>query len=50
MPNGMLAIDGVGRKAKGRALDMLEELGLISVERRPHKSPIVTINTDRERS
>jgi hypothetical protein len=43
MPNGMLAIDGVGRHAKWRALNRLEKLGLITIERRPDKSPIVTI-------
>jgi hypothetical protein len=49
MPNGMLAIDGVGRKAKWRVLDMLEGLGLITVERRGRKSPIITLNTNQER-
>jgi hypothetical protein len=49
LANGMLAIDGVGRKAKWHALDMLEALDLISVERRPNKSPIITLNTNLER-
>lgn len=47
MPNGMLAIDGVGRMAKWRVLNMLEGLGLIAIERRPNKSPIVIINTEK---
>ena len=47
VPNGMLAIDGVGRKAKWRVLNMLEGLGLITVEHRDRKSPIVTLNTER---
>jgi hypothetical protein len=34
---------GLTRQAKYRALDSLEAAGLISVERRPKKSPIVTI-------
>jgi hypothetical protein len=35
---------GVGcRKMKGRALSELEKLGLVEVERRPKKSPIVTV-------
>jgi hypothetical protein len=43
VPNGMLARCGVSRSAKVRALRKLEELGLVSIEWRPHKSPIVTI-------
>jgi hypothetical protein len=41
--NGMLAMDGVGRFAKYRALTELEQYGLITVNRRPRKSPIVTL-------
>jgi hypothetical protein len=44
VPNGMLGVDGVGRSAKGRVLNMLERSGLISIERRDKKSPIVTVN------
>jgi hypothetical protein len=33
----------VNRKAKYRGLEALEEAGLIRVERRPKKNPIVTI-------
>ena len=34
---------GITRQAKYRALEALEAAGLVSVERRPKKSPIVTI-------
>jgi len=37
---------GVGRNAVGRCLDRLEKLGLISVERHPGRSPIVSIRED----
>jgi hypothetical protein len=41
LSNGMLEIDGISRQAKWRALTDLERLGLIQVERRPNRSPIV---------
>jgi hypothetical protein len=34
---------GVGRKGKRGALQHLRRAGLIAVEERPHKSPIVTV-------
>jgi hypothetical protein len=34
---------GITRQAKYRALEALEAAGLISVQRRPKKSPLVTI-------
>jgi hypothetical protein len=37
-------LDGVTRWSKNRALLELEDLGLVSVERRPKKSPIVRLN------
>ena len=43
VPNGFLDKLGIGRGAKSRALRKLERLGIISVERRDRKSPIVTI-------
>jgi hypothetical protein len=43
LPNGMLAIDGVPPTSKCRALSDLERRGLITVERRPKKSPIVRV-------
>jgi hypothetical protein len=41
--NGMLAIDGVSRFAKYRALAELEQFGLIVVDRHPKKSPVVSL-------
>jgi hypothetical protein len=43
LANGMLERDGVSRHAKWRALNELEHLGLITVERRPRKSPIIRL-------
>jgi hypothetical protein len=43
LTNGMLEENGVSRQAKRRALAYLERRGLITVERRPKRSPIVTI-------
>lgn len=34
---------GVNRKSKYRGLHALEDVGLVSVERRPRKNPIVTV-------
>jgi hypothetical protein len=45
LPNGMLKRYGVSRDAKQLALAKLERLGLISVERRSRKSPIITIQS-----
>jgi hypothetical protein len=41
--NGMLAMDGVPPQSKRRALRDLERRGLITVEWRPRKSPIVRL-------
>jgi hypothetical protein len=41
LPNGMLKYDGISRHTKWRALNVLERLGLITVERRRRKSPII---------
>jgi hypothetical protein len=43
LANGMLAIDGVSRSSKWRALAELEQFGLITVGRRHKKSPIITL-------
>ena len=43
LPNGRLTKLGVSRKVKWRALHDLEREGLISVERRRRKTPIVTM-------
>jgi hypothetical protein len=44
LANGMLEEDGVSRHAKRRALIYLERRGLITVERRLKRSPIVTVH------
>src|SRR5262245_1463276 len=41
LANGALAAEGVARGTKWRALRELEALGLISIERRPKRSPII---------
>ena len=43
LANGALDLYGIGRRTKWRALAELERLGLISVERRVGKSPIIRI-------
>ena len=43
LPNGMLRIDGISRQSKWRALGDLEQRGLITVERRPRRSPTVRL-------
>jgi hypothetical protein len=43
LANADLSRKGIHRKAKSRALYELETLGLIGVERRPRKSPEITI-------
>jgi hypothetical protein len=45
LPNGMLRTDGVNRQAKWRALGDLERRGLITVERRPRRSPLIWLET-----
>jgi hypothetical protein len=42
LSNGMAAREGVGQKAKWRGLAELEQLGLITLERRKRRSPRVT--------
>jgi hypothetical protein len=41
LANGMLEFDGIDRYVKYRTLKRLEQLGLITVERRRRKSPVV---------
>ena len=43
LANGMLRIDGVSRYSKWRALSDLEHRGLVTVERRPRRSPIIRL-------
>jgi uncharacterized membrane protein len=40
----MLKIDGISRQSKWRALNDLEQRGLIVVERRRRRSPLVRLN------
>ena len=41
--NGMLRYDGVSRRSKWRALTQLEQRGLIIIERRNRRSPIIRL-------
>ena len=41
--NVALAREGVSRWGKWRALRELESLGLVKIERRPRKSPVITV-------
>ena len=46
LTNTMAAGVGVSPDAKGRALDELEQIGLVKVERQPRKSPRITLLVD----
>jgi hypothetical protein len=46
LANGMLEYDGISRQSKWRALRTLERLGLIVVECRNNKSPVIYIQLD----
>jgi hypothetical protein len=48
LPNGFLGMIGVGRGAKWRVLNKLESVGIISIERRGRKSPIIVVNHNAE--
>jgi hypothetical protein len=43
LPNEALAKKGVGREGKAIALRELRKAGLVAVEERPRKSPLVTV-------
>jgi len=43
LPNKQLSAFGVDRDAKRRGLAALEAAGLVTVERKPGRNPIVTI-------
>jgi DNA-binding FadR family transcriptional regulator len=43
LPNGRLCENGVSRKVKRRVLRDLEAAGLITVERRLGKTPLITL-------
>ena len=44
LANGMLENDGIDRFAKWRALKELERRGLVTIERRRARSPLITVN------
>ena len=48
LANGSLAMEGVTRRRKWEALGELERLGLITVDRRPRRSPLVTVLMQRQ--
>jgi hypothetical protein len=43
LANGKLLLKGISRQSKYTGLRELERLGLVTVARRPRKSPIVTV-------
>jgi hypothetical protein len=43
LANGLLQVDDVSRHSKWRALDELERRGLVVIERRPRRSPIIKL-------
>jgi hypothetical protein len=43
LSNGAVAMEGVPRQRKWDALGELEQLGLITVERRKRKTPRITV-------
>jgi hypothetical protein len=44
LANGMLRLDGISRQSKWRALNDLERRGLVSVQRRANRSPLVHLS------
>jgi hypothetical protein len=46
LPNGMLEYDGISRQSKWRALADLQRRGLILIERRPKKSPLIHVRLE----
>jgi hypothetical protein len=47
LANGILKMEGVSRRAKWRALGELERAGLITIERRRRKSPVIAAHVVR---
>jgi hypothetical protein len=45
LSNGAVAEEGVTRRTKWRALCELEQLGLVTIERRKRKSPRITVKS-----
>ncbi|MGY4289612.1 hypothetical protein ACVWXO_008878 [Bradyrhizobium sp. LM2.7] len=50
LANGMLNIDGISRWSKTRALGELERRKLLTIERRPRRSPIIRLNLEQDRT
>jgi hypothetical protein len=48
--NGLLALKGISRRQKWRALLDLEGMGLIKVEHRGRRSPVITLLFPRDES
>ena len=46
LASGMLRFDGISRSAKRRALDDIEQRGLVAIKWRKGKSPIVQVHLD----
>lgn len=46
LANGILVMEGVARTTKWRGLRELERLELVTIERRPRRSPLVTLNVE----
>jgi hypothetical protein len=44
LANGALLMEGVERRSKWRGLRELEQLKLITIKRRPRRSPLVTLH------
>ena len=44
LSNGALKMDGISRASKWRGLAELERRGLISIEHRDRKSPVITVH------
>ncbi|HET9534530.1 MAG TPA: hypothetical protein VFP43_04180 [Mesorhizobium sp.] len=44
LANGMLRMDGISRSSKWRGLAQLERRGMITIEHRDRKSPVITVH------
>jgi hypothetical protein len=49
LSNSTLKEEGIERREKWRGLRELEQLGLIKIERRPRKAPLITVLADLRR-
>jgi hypothetical protein len=50
LSNSALKGEGIGRQRKWQGLRELEQLGLVAIERRPRKAPLVTVFADSRRA